>query len=235
MPDRPVADIHADLDDVDDKIKAKLALRARLRRQLDRVGDRLPALKKRKRKLRKELKRVKGGRRKPNVVVDALSPNRSSRGGVTPRLMVLHSTESTPAPGTDADLKSIAAYFGSSSAQASSHVLTDDDGDSGRCVPDAEKAWTQAYFNPWSLSIEQIGRAAQSEWPDEQLRESARWLAKWSNEFGIPLVRGSVSGSTITRAGVVTHKQLGSVGGGHVDPGDGYPVDRVIEMAKQYR
>lgn len=234
MPKRPADEIHKDLEAVDQKIKVKVALRAKLRRQLDRVGDRLPALRKRKRQLRKELKKARGGRRKPNVVVTVLSPNQSSRGGVSPRIMVLHSTESDNREG-NSDLQAIANYFGSPSAQASSHVLTDADGNSGRCVPDGAKAWTQAYFNPWSLSIEQIGRASQTSWTENQVRESARWLAKWSREYGIPLVRGSVSGSTITRSGVVTHKQLGSAGGGHVDPGDAFPVDRCIEYAKQYR
>lgn len=222
---------HKDLDRLNETLRAKVSALAKARQLVDRLTSRIPEIRKRRRELRK---RLKGGRSKPHVVYERISPNRSSRGGVKPRLIVLHSTESDNRPGPD-DLKALADYFAAPSTQASSHVLTDADGNSARCVPDSEKAWTQAYFNPWCLSVEQIGRASQGAWAEEELRETARWLAKWSRDFDVPLVRGEVSGSTIARAGVVTHKQLGSLGGGHSDPGDAYPVDRVIEMAKAYR
>lgn len=231
---RPIGEIHEDLADVNKTIKVKVSELAKARQLVDRLVARVKRLRKRKQKLKKEAEKAEAGRRKPNVVVTRISPNRSSRGGVTPRLMVLHSTESDNREG-NSDLEGIANYFATSAAQASSHVLTDADGNSGRCVPDGDKAWTQAYFNPWSLSIEQIGRAASETWTEDHYRESARWLAKWSKEFGIPLVRGAVSGSTITRAGVVTHAQLGAAGGGHSDPGARYNVDKVIKLAKEYR
>lgn len=230
---RPADEIHQDLEDVKETIEVKVSELAKARQLVDRLAARLKRLRKRKKNLKKEAEKAELGRTKPNVVLTVISPNRSSRGGATPRLMVLHSTESDHAAG-NSDLAAIANYFGSSSAQASSHVLTDADGNSARCVADADKAWTQAGFNPYCLSIEQIGRASQGSWDDDEVRESARWLAKWSRDFKIPLVRGAVSGSTITRAGVVTHKDLGTYGGGHVDPGAGYPVDRVIELAKKY-
>lgn len=234
MADRPVDEIHQDLEHVDHVIEDRTSALAKAKQLIARIRERLPKLRKRRKKLKKALALAEGGRQKPNVVLTKISPNRSSRGGVTPRLMVLHSTESDNREG-NSDLDAIATYFASPSAQASSHVLTDADGNSARCVPDPDKAWTQAGFNPYCLSIEQIGRASQTSWAEAQLRESARWLAKWSRDFGIPLQRGEVSGSAVTKPGVVTHKQLGAYGGGHVDPGDGYPVDKVIKLAKEYR
>ena len=233
MP-RPIGEIHEDLSEVRQTIRVKVRARAKARQLLDRLNARLPKLRRRKTKLKREAEKAKRGRTKPNIVVDRNVRNQSSRGGAKVRLLVLHSTESDERAGK-ADLEAIADWFDNPAAQASSHVITDADGTSARCVPDAEKAWTQAGFNPYCLSIEQIGRASQSSWDEDELRETARWLAKWSRDQKVPLVRGAVSGSSITRAGVVTHKQLGAYGGGHVDPGEVFPVDRVIELAKDYR
>ena len=78
------------------------------------------------------------------------------------------------------------------------------------------KAWTQAWFNPWSLSIEQIGRAAQTEWARDELREAARWIARWSRLYNIPAYKGKVDpvSGKILKAGVVRHSDLGVRGGG---------------------
>src|SRR5688572_14984484 len=81
-------------------------------------------------------------RRRPSVVLTRNSPNQSDRTGGPGAIaiIVLHSTESHPRPG-NGDLASIAEYF-QGDVDASSHVITDDDGHSARCVPDARKAWT---------------------------------------------------------------------------------------------
>lgn len=227
------ADHHERLKDVEAKIKLKVSRRAKVRQLLDRLGDQLKRLRKDRRKLKKKIK-AEGGRRTPSVVIERSVVNQSSRGGVAPRIIVLHSTESSEQAG-NADLAAIVSWFDNSSAQASSHVITDADGNSARCVPDSAKAWTQAYFNPVSLSVEQIGRAAQTSWDDDLVRETARWIAKWSRDFGIPIVRGAVSGSSVTRSGVVTHAELGAAGGGHHDPGAGFPIGRCLELAAAYR
>lgn len=229
---RSAEGLHEDLHDVNDTIRAKVRARAKARQLVDRLGNRLGSLKKHRRKLRKAIKQLDHA--KPTVVIERSVANQSSRDGAKPRLIVLHSTESDNREGP-ADLAAIVSWFDNPAAQASSHAITDADGNSARCVADDRKAWHVAGFNAVALGIEQIGRASQSSWDDDELRETARWLAKWSREQKVPLVRGAVSGSSITRAGVVTHKQLGAYGGGHVDPGDGYPVDRVIELAKDYR
>lgn len=173
-------------------------------------------------------------RLKPNVVIHESVRNQSSRAGATPKLMVLHTTESHNRPG-DADLAAIVSWFDNPAAQASSHVVVDAEGQSARCVPDEAKAWTQAAYNPVCLSIEQIGFSSQGSWEITELRETARWLAAWSIKHGIPLRRGRVLAGQVLRKGVVTHKQLGIAGGGHSDPGPDYPVKRVIALAKQIK
>ena len=92
-------------------------------------------------------------------------------------------------------------------------------------VPDEAKAWTQAAFNSVALSIEQIGFASQTTWPDEQLRNTASWVAHWAKRWDIPLVRS-------TTLGVCEHVDLGAAGGGHHDCGGAYPFDRVIALAR---
>lgn len=183
-------------------------------------------------RIRKLIRRRKAH---PRVVLRRYSPNRSSRGGVRPTLIVLHSTESDNIEASDADLAGVAAWFANPAAQASSHVITDGDGHSARCVGDADKAWTASAYNSASLNIEQIGRASQSIWSGEELRETARWIARWSKAYGIPIERAAVSGGAVKRPGVVTHADLGIPGGGHTDPGAAYPLGQVLDMAADYR
>lgn len=170
---------------------------------------------------------------KPHVAVRGHSPNRYAGHG-SYLLAVLHDTEGWNYDGT-ADLRGIVTFFGRWDTQASANVCTDDDGLSARTVSDSDTAWHCADFNPVSLGIEQVGFAKQRRWSRKELKETARWLAQWSHEHDIPLRRGIVRGSTVVQSGVVTHKQLGLAGGGHVDPGSGYPVRRVLRYAKLYR
>jgi hypothetical protein len=150
--------------------------------------------------------------------------NQSSRNGVKPRLLVLHTTESHNRPGVG-DLDALASWFDNPASQCSSHVGNDAEGNDIRMVPDEAKAWTQAAFNSVALSIEQIGHASQTSWPNAQLRNTARWLAFWSTKYGIPLERS-------TTRGVCQHRDLGRKGGGHHDCGPHYPLGEVLHMAR---
>ena len=156
----------------------------------------------------------------------------SSREGARIDLMVLHSTEGANITGI-ADLVGLGSFF--AGVEADSTVAIDAEGQSARYKLDADKPWTQAAYNRRCLSIEMIGRAAQRSWTKAEVDEAARWLAYWSRKHGIPLQRGHVSNGTVTKRGVVTHKQLGALGGGHVDPGDGFPVNRCIRRARYFR
>lgn len=176
------------------------------------------------RKIARRKKRV----RRPRVQVRRIVRNRSSRGGVHPRIIVIHSAESRNVPG-DADLRSLGGWFDNPASKVSSHLGIDDEGKTARYVPDADKAWTQAYYNPQALSIELIGRASQSAgaWTDAQVEKTARWLAFWSKKFGIPLRHS-------TYRGVCKHSDLGAAGGGHHDPGT-FPFKRCLKRARKLK
>lgn len=171
----------------------------------------------------------------PHVVINRRSPNQSSRHGVKPNLIVLHSTEGSNIPHSNADLTGCAGFLCQPHVEASSHVIVDGDGHSARLVTDEAKAWAQARYNPFALSIEQIGHAASERWTRDEIRETARWIARWSRKFDIPIRVGAVNGGFVTKPGVVTHKMLGVIGGGHVDPGPNYPLEACLRLARFYR
>lgn len=171
----------------------------------------------------------------PHVVHRRRSPNQSSRGGARPRIIVLHSTEGSNIPGSSADLIGCTSFLCQPGVQASSHVIVDGDGHSARLVADEAKSWAQARYNPFALSIEQIGHAASEHWTRNEIRETARWIARWSKRWNIPIRQGAVNGGFVTKPGVVTHKQLGVLGGGHVDPGPRYPFEATLRLARFYR
>jgi N-acetyl-anhydromuramyl-L-alanine amidase AmpD len=157
--------------------------------------------------------------------------NRSSRHGVTPRVIILHTTEGTNKPGLQ-DLNSLVSWFDNPAAQASSHVGIDAEGNLVRMVPDNEKAWTSGNFNPQSLNIEQVGfaRTSKKSWIvdyHEGLHTVAWQLADWSIKYSIPL-RHSIE------RGVCQHVHV-SGPGGHTDCGPGYPEQYVVAWARLLR
>lgn len=169
----------------------------------------------------------------PNVRVRIPTSNKSSREGAHPTLIVLHATVSHNRRGLT-DLQAIGHYF-QRPVDASSHVCVDNEANSARYVPDSEKAWHCAAYNRMSLGIEQILPADGTEITRAMYRETARWVAYWSKKYGIPIQHASVSGGRVIRRGVIFHSQLGSLGGGHSDPGRNYSMNRVLYAARYYR
>lgn len=160
-----------------------------------------------------------------------ISVNKSSRGGVKPRLIVLHITVSHNRPGLG-DIDGILDFFDRTATQASSHVVNDREGNDARCVPDEMKAWTCAAYNPQSLNIEQIEYEVKSRprWLSEssaQLENTALWVAYWSRKYDIPLKHSTVKG-------VCQHRELGAAGGGHSDCSPDFPLDVVLDKARAY-
>jgi hypothetical protein len=177
------------------------------------------------------------GRAYPNVKVRMNVACQSERTGDI-GLIVLHDTEGGNVPNSIRDLQGLGDYFDRLSTQASSHVGVDQDGNSARYVPAVRKAWTQAYWNQVSLSVEQIGFATE-DWnapaKTEEIHETARWIAMWHRYHGVPIRRGKVSaGGSVLRTGVVQHRDLGSLGGGHHDVSASYPMARVLRLARRY-
>lgn len=166
--------------------------------------------------------------------------NQSSRNNTKVRLIVLHDTESHDALGLR-DLEAIGTWFDNPASQASAHVCVDGEGYSAQYVRDGAKAWHCKDFNSVSLGIEQIGFATftQAMWNRNdraQLLKVAKYIAYFSNEYAIPIQRGTVSKVTglVTRPGVMTHAELGLLGGGHHDPGENYPLSAVLLAARYY-
>lgn len=170
----------------------------------------------------------------PQVEVRMLSPNKSSRQGAHPTLIVIHATVSHNRRGLE-DLRAIGTWFQNSHAQASAHVCTDNEGHSARYVLDRDKAWHCAGYNRMSLGIEQIlPGISGAEVTMDLYRETARWVARWSKMYRIPIQKGQVSGGRVIRPGVVRHSDLGVIGGGHSDPGK-YNLEGMMNLARIYR
>jgi N-acetylmuramoyl-L-alanine amidase len=179
----------------------------------------------------------------PQVKTTILSPNHSSREGAHPTLIVIHATVSHNVAGL-ADLNAIGNWFSRTSTQASSHVCTDNEGNSARFVADELKAWHCSAYNRMALGIEQVlpstgshGKAphlAGDEVTHELYCETARWVAYWSKKFGIPIRIGAVHNGAVMRSGVVRHSGLGVLGGNHFDPGK-YDMTAMLTLARFYR
>ena len=168
----------------------------------------------------------------PSVDLTHISSNRSSRLGRKPILIVLHATVSHNQLGLR-DLRALGNYFALPSTRASAHVATDAEGNSGRFVWDKDKAWHCGWYNGRSLGAEQVWYPGDI-WTPEQIRETARWVAHWSKKYGIPIRVGKTYAGVVTKSGVVTHRSLGRLGGGHTDPPH-YPMTTLITKARYFR
>src|SRR5215471_18727216 len=122
------------------------------------------------------------------------SPNYSSRGGATVRLIVVHTAEGATT------IESLGSFFASPSSGVSSQVGIDDKaGVVGEYVKRGSKSWTQAEFNPVATS---------AEWKNKHstmLDNAARWIAEESKYFGVPIVKLSSSQAQGSGRGVCAH------------------------------
>src|SRR5215510_4894267 len=112
------------------------------------------------------------------------SPNYSSRGGATVRLIVLHTAEGATT------YQELGNYFANPSSQVSSHVGIDDTpGTVGEYVRRDGKAWTAAGANPVAVQAELCAFAkwSSAEWQShpDMLENCARWVAEEANQFGL--------------------------------------------------
>jgi len=159
------------------------------------------------------------------------SPNYSSRGGSSVRLIVVHTAEGART------IEELGNFFGSTSSGVSSHTGIDDKaGVIGEYVKRGNKAWTAANANPVAVQTELCAFASWSaaEWNrhPNMLANCAAWLAEEANYFGIPLTKLTAAQAQGSGRGVCQHADLGSWGGGHWDCGSSFPLDDVLEMAK---
>jgi len=159
------------------------------------------------------------------------SPNYSSRGGSSVRLIVVHTAEGATT------YESLGSFF-QGDVGVSSHVGIDDKlGKIGEYVTRGNKAWTQGNANPVAVAAELCGFASwsNSTWMNSHanmLNNCARWIAEESGKFGIPITKLSASQAQGSGRGVCQHRDLGTWGGNHSDCGNGFPIDHVLSMAK---
>src|SRR5215831_5509674 len=161
------------------------------------------------------------------------SPNYSSRGGSSVRLIVVHTAEGAKT------IEELGNFFASSSAGVSSHAGADDTKDTiGEYVQRSGKAWTQGNANPVAVSLELCAFAnwSSNQWNQHpvMLENCARWIAEEAKQFGIPITKLTASQAQGSGKGVCQHADLGSWGGGHWDCGGSFPMDKVLDMARGY-
>jgi hypothetical protein len=161
------------------------------------------------------------------------SPNYSSRGGQTVRLIVIHTAEGATT------IEALGDYFADQSVQASSHTGIDDKpGVIGEYVKRPNKAWTAANANPVAVQAELCAFAkwTAADWDKHpvMLETCARWIAEEAQAFGVPITKLSASQAQGSGRGVCQHADLGSWGGGHWDCGSSFPIDDVLDNARSY-
>ena len=159
------------------------------------------------------------------------SPNYSSRGGSSVRLVVVHTAEGART------IEELGNFFAQPSAGVSSHVGIDDKkGVIAEYVRREYKAWTQANANPFSVSVELCAFAAwtRDEWMKHpnMLENVALWIREEANRFGVPIEWLTDLQAQGSGHGVCDHDALGAMGGGHWDCGSYFPVDYVLDLAK---
>jgi N-acetyl-anhydromuramyl-L-alanine amidase AmpD len=136
----------------------------------------------------------------------APSPNQSTRrekiSGV-----VMHETEGAFAGAV--------SWLRNPQAQASAHIVLKEDGSqAAQLVSWSAKAWHAVNANSHTIGLELAGKTAETNNP-AQIARAARIVAFWCHRFGIPPKQGDAHGYN----GIVRHRDLGTYGGGHHDPG----------------
>lgn len=162
------------------------------------------------------------------------SPNYSSRGGASVRLIVIHTAEGATT------IEELGNFFASTSSGVSSHTGIDDKaGTIAEYVKRGNKAWTAANANPVAVQTELCAFAkwSTSEWNKhpKMLDNCARWIAEEAAAFDLPITKLNDSQAQGSGRGVCQHENLGSWGGGHWDCGSGFPIDDVLEKARSYQ
>jgi hypothetical protein len=153
------------------------------------------------------------------------------------RLGVVHVTVSPNVFGIK-DVAGLCGYFAGQKLSAT--WIVDNEGNSAENQPLGITPWTQAFYNTYSCSIEFVGYTGRpgqgaSSWTDVQYREGARLMAQCFKKAGVPVQRAIVTaGGHIQRAGVITHQELGILGGGHSDPGPKFHMSRFMALLKAY-
>lgn len=131
-----------------------------------------------------------------------------------------------------------------------SYNLAVDDKDTIETVPVTEGPWAAADANSIAVHICFAGSFAEwlaGKWletdasdglnEDAMLTRGAKAVAAACLQFGIPAVYagdGGVSEWPIVPKGIVGHRDFGRRGGGHTDPGNGFPMDEFLRRVRLF-
>lgn len=205
--------------------------------------------------MRKHGKKVAQSARKTDQLVAALFPDlgpkyairhdydavhhSGTRGLSAIHLIVLHDMEVTA---YDAAAEAVGRYFEMKASGGSTNYGVDNNSIQSY-LDDNVIPWGAPSVNTNGLHIEQMGKAS---WTTAQWHKLAAgtldrtaWLvAQKSKKLGIPIRTLTDAQVKSGSKGVTTHKQVTRayhVYGGHTDPGDGYPLGFVLDLARKYR
>ncbi|CAM3535855.1 Endolysin [Tsukamurella ocularis] len=122
--------------------------------------------------------------------------------------------------------------------------------DTVEIVPVGEGPWAAAAANDIGVHVCFAGSFAEwtrNQWLDDgddsgdglseslALDRGARIAVAVNQQFGVPLTYvgdGGRSGWPVKASGNVGHRDFGQRGGGHTDPGDGFPMDELLRRAQ---
>lgn len=173
----------------------------------------------------------------PTTITDLSTNDDGVRSG-PPRLLVIHTFE-----GQDLPVERMTDYQSGRlphQRTGSYHVVIDADGRSGRENDNEFIPWAAGWTgNRIGLHVCLSGRAAftRAQWlaRPAQLDTLARWLAHESRENAIPLDLAAVAAIRGNGRGVSTHALIAQAfprETDHTDPGPGFPLDHVLDLAR---
>lgn len=170
------------------------------------------------------------------VLATVRSPNSYAGRSRTVRLIVLHTAE---CPCEDGRAVGVANYLSNPSVGASCHWVVGPDGVVA-CVPETATAWAAPNANADGIQVEQCGYAGftvadwQSADAGRMLAHTASLLADIAARWSVPLVHLTDAQLRDGAAGVVDHAQVSRAlgGGDHWDCGPNYPIDAVLDAAR---
>jgi hypothetical protein len=159
--------------------------------------------------------------------------NFSSRRGAPVLLFVFHYTVSRDSgwAGVLGNVK----WFDSPAAQASSNYIVDRRvGACALVVAESQKAWAQAAYNPWAISVEVTANGSEGSYfpPGPGRQRIIALMHRAHHVWKIPYRYAQVSGGRVLRTGFLEHKDLGAAGGGHVDASPYSINDLIAEAAR---
>ena len=139
------------------------------------------------------------------------------------RFFVVHVAQSPDSPGT-------IAWFDNPRSHVSSHFVIGRDGLVYQCVPLDRMAWAEMDYNNRGVSIEHVGYTGEK-LTKHQLRASLDLLIWLHAQFPqVPLHRTANPNG----AGVITHGELGVLGGDHPDC-PGWPIQAQFNIGLRPR